>query len=200
MANPRQEGKSAHTDNVAEAAQRTNERTAEQTRRIGLAAAHAGEEVTKAGAHLAQQNAEMLQNTWRLGLDMATTAMSRSTDQLGRTFGLTGDEARKATERSARNAEAIMYSATALAHGMNGVSREYFELLRHQFETNVDRMNELWRCRTPQDVAAVQTDLVRDSIRSALESSRRMADMSLRVADEAGKHITEGFERAPRAA
>ena len=200
MANPRQEEKSTHTDNVAETAQRTNERTAEQTRRIGLATAQAGEEVTKASAQMAQQNAEMLQNTWRLGLDMATTLVSRSTDQLGRTFGLTGDEAQKATERSARNAETIMYSASALANGMNGVSREYFAFLRHQVETSVDRMNELWRCRTPQDVAAVQTELVRDCIRSALESSRRMADMSLRVADDAGKHITESIERAQRAA
>jgi hypothetical protein len=200
MANPRQEEKSTHTHNVAETAQRTNERTAEQTKRIGLAAAHAGEEVTKASAHLVQQNAEMLQDQWRLGLDMATTVVSRSTDQLGRTFGLTGDEAQKATERSARNAEAIMHSASALAHGMNGVSREYFAFLRHQLETSVDRMNELWRCRTPQDVAAVQTDLVRDSIRSALESSRRMADMSLRVADEAGKHIAESVEGTQRAA
>ncbi|MBR1122507.1 phasin family protein [Bradyrhizobium lablabi] len=200
MANPRQEGKSTHTENVAETAQRTNERTAEQTRRIGLAAAQAGEEVTKAGAHLAQQNAEMLQNTWRLGLDTATSVVSRSTDQFGRTFGLTGDEAQKATERSARNAEAIMYSASALAHGMNGVSREYFAFLRHQLETSVDRMNELWRCRTPQDLAAVQTDLLRDSMMNALESSRRMADMSLRVADDAGKHITESIERTQRAA
>jgi phasin family protein len=200
MANPRQEEKSTHTHSVEETAQRTNERTAEQTKRIGLAAAQAGEQVTKASAHLAQQNAEMLQNTWRLGLDMATSVVSRSTDQLGRTFGLTGDEAQKATERSARNAETIMYSASAFAHGMNGVSREYFAFLRQQLETSVDRMNELWRCRTPQDVAAVQTDLVRDSMRNALETSRRMADMSLRVADDAGKHITESIERTQRAA
>lgn len=200
MANPRQGEKSTHTHSVEETARRTNERTAEQTRRIGLAAAQAGEEVTKAGAHLAQQNAEMLQNTWRLGLDTATSIVSRSTDQLGRTFGLTGDEAQKATERSAGNAEAIMHSASALAHGMNGVSREYFAFLRHQLETSVDRMNELWRCRTPQDLAAVQTDLLRDSMMNALESSRRMADMSLRVADDAGKHITESIERTQRAA
>jgi hypothetical protein len=200
MANPRQEEKSTHTHTAAETAQRTNERTAEQTRRIGLAAAHAGEEVTKASAHVVQQNAEMLQNTWRLGLDMATTVVSRSTDQLGRTFGLTGEEAQKATERSARNAETIMYSASALADGINGVSREYFAFLQHQLETSVDRMNELWRCRTPQDMAAVQTDLVLDSIRSALESSRRMADTSLKVTDDAGKRITESVERMRRPA
>ena len=198
MVNPRQEEKFTHT--VEDTVQRTNERITEQTKRSGLAAAQAGEKVAQASAHMVQQNAEMLQNTWRLGLDMATTVVGRSTDQIGRTFGLTGDEAQQASERSARNAETIMYSASVLAKGMNGVSREYFAFVRHQLETSVDRMNELWRCRTPQDMAVVQTELVRDTIRSALESSRRMADMSLKVADDAGKHITESIERMQRTA
>lgn len=198
MVNPRQEEKSAH--NVESAIQRTSEKTTDQTRRIGLAAARAGEEVAQASAQMAQQNAEMLQNAWRFALDMATSVVSRSTDQLGRTFGLTGDEAQQATERSARNAETILYSALALAKGINGVSREYFAFVQHQLETSVDRMNELWRCRTPQELAVLHTDLVRDNIRSALESSRRMADTSLKVADDAGKHITETIERIQRAA
>jgi phasin family protein len=198
MANPRQEEKSSR--NVEDTVRRTNERATEETRRIGLATAQAGEEVAQASAHMVQQNAEMLQNTCRLGLEMATTMVNRSADQFGRTFGLTGGEAQHATERSARNAETIMYSASALAKGMNEVSREYFAFVRHQLETSVDRMNELWRCRTPQDIAVVQTDLMRDTIRSAVESSRRMADMSLKVADDAGKHITESIERTQRAA
>lgn len=147
-----------------------------------------------------QQNAEMLQNTWRFGVDMATAMVGRSTDQLGRTFGLTGNEAQRATERSARNAEAIMYSATAVTKGMNGVSREYFDFVRQQLERTMDRMNELLRCRTPHDLAAVQTDLMRDTVSSALDTSRRMADMSLKVADDAGNHITQSIERMRHAA
>jgi hypothetical protein len=198
MANPRQEEKS--TQSPEDTMRRAAERTAEQTRRIGLATAEASEEVAQASSHLLQQNADMLQNSWRFGVDMATVMMGRSTDQLGRTFGLTGNEAQQATERSVRNAEAIMYSATAVAKGMNDVSREYFDFVREQIERTMDRMNELWRCRTPHDLAAVQTDLMRDSIRSALDTSRRMADMSLKVADDAGSHITQSIERMRHAA
>jgi len=198
MANPRQEEKS--NPNIQDSAQRTAERTAEQTARIGQATAQAGEQVAQAGGHMMQQNAEMLQNTWRHGLEIATTMASRSADQVGRTLGLTGDEAQQAIERSTRNAETIAYSASALAKGVNGLSREYFEFVRHHLETSLDRMNEIWRCRTPQDLAAVQTDLVRDTVKSALDSSRRMADMSLKVADDAGKHITETIDRMKRAA
>jgi phasin family protein len=194
MANPRQEEKTSQS--AEETVRRTSERTAEQTRRIGLAAAQAGEEMAQVSANVFQQNAEMLQNTWRLGVDMATTVFSRSTDQLGRTLGLSGNEVQEATERSARNAQTILHSASAVTKGMNGISREYFEFVRHQLENNMNRMNELWRCRNPQDIAALQTEVVRDTVASVFESGRRIADMSLRVADDAGKRITESMDRA----
>src|SRR5438874_4927219 len=138
MANPR-EDRSSHED----AARRTGEKTAEQATRIGQAAAEqtthmgqaaaeAGQEVARASAHLLQQNAETLQNAWRLGLDTAAAVMGRSTDQLGRTLGLSGNEAQQATERSARNAEIVLYSSTAATKLMGGMSRECFEFVRKQ--------------------------------------------------------------------
>ena len=201
MAHPRPEDKS--TQNIEDTARRTAEQTsrigqaaAEQTTRIGQAAAEAGDEVARAGAHLLQQNAETLQNAWRSGLDMATAVMGRSTDELRHTLGFSGNEAQAATERSARNTEAILYTSTAATKLIGGMSQEYFEFVRHQIENSMNRVNELWRCRTPHDVAAVQSDLVRETVGSVLESSRRMADMSLKLADDAAKHM----ERSRRAA
>ncbi len=199
MANPRQEDKftqNQENKSAEETVRRTGERAAEQTRRIGLAAGQAGEEMARVSANLFQQNAEIVQNTWRFGVDIATAMVGRSTDQLGRTLGLSGDEAQEAAERSARNAETILHSASAVTKGMNGISREYFDMVRQQFENNMQRMNELWRCRSPQDVAAVQTDLVREAVTGALESGRRMADMSLRLADDAGMQMAQTMQRA----
>jgi phasin family protein len=209
MANPRHEDKS--TQSFEDTARRTSERTAEQTSRIGQAAAEqtsrigqaaadAGGEVARAGANLFRQNTETLQNTWRCGLEAATAVMGRSTDQFGRSLGLSGNEAQQATERSARNAETVLYATTAATKVMGGMSREYFEFVRHQIENNMDRMNELWSCRTPQDVAALQSDLVRETVGSVLESSRRMADMSLKLVDDAAKHMTQNMEQMQRAA
>jgi len=206
MADPRQEDKS--TRNVEDTARRTAEQTsrigqaaAEQTTRIGQAAAEAGDEVARAGAHLLQQNAETLQNAWRSGLDMATAVMGRSTDELRRTLGFSENEAlqaeaQQATERSARNTETILYTSTATTKLVGRMSQEYFEFVRHQIENSMNRMNELWRCRTPQDVAAVQSDLVRETVGSVLESSRRMADMSLKLADDAAKHMEQSRRAA----
>ena len=208
MAHPRQEDKS--TQAMEDAARRTSEKAAEQTARIGQTAAEqsarigqvaaeAGEEVARASANLLKQNAETLQNAWRFSLDVTTAVMGRSTDQLGRTLGLSGNEAQEAIERSARNTQTILYSTTAVTKAMNGMSREYFELVRHQIENSMGRMNELWRCRTPQDVAAVQTDLMRDAVGDILQCSRRVADMSLKAADDASQRMSQNMERMQRA-
>jgi hypothetical protein len=198
MANPRQEDRS--TQNAEDTVRRTGEMTADQTRRIGRAAAEAGEEVVRTSANLLQQNVETFQNAWRFGLDMTTAVMGRSVDNLGRTLGVSGAEAEQAAERTARNAETILYSTSAASGVLSGVSREYFAFVRHQLENSMDRMNDLWRCRTPQDFAAVQSDLVRDGMGMMLESNRRMADLSLKAVDDTAKHMTQTMERIKRAA
>jgi phasin family protein len=196
MANERQEEKEKFAENIDDKARRATERAAEQTRRMGLVAAETSEQVVKTGANLLQQNAEMLQNTWRFGVDVATAIVRRSADQVGQAVGVPGDDAQEATKRSARNTESIFYSATAISKGMNDVSRECLELARHQIESSLNLTSELWRCRTPQDLAAVQTDLVRETLERALESSRRIADMSVKAADDAATHMKETMRRA----
>ena len=189
MANPRDD---KSTQDIEDTARHASERATEQTARMGQVAAGAGDEVARVGAQLLQQNAETVQNAWRFGLDMATKVMGRSTEELGRTLGFSGSEAQQAqqaTERSARNTETILYSSTAATRLMSGMSQEYFEFVRQQMEKSMERMNELWRCRTPQDLAAVQSDLLRETVGSVLQSSRKMADMSLKVADDATKHM-----------
>src|SRR5205823_1611241 len=130
-------------EKTAEQTARIGQATAEQTTRVGQAAADAGQEVARAGAHVLQQNAETLQNAWRFGLDTATAVIGRSTDQLGRNLGLSGNEAQQSAERSARNVESVLYTSTAATKLMSGMSREYFEFVRQQIETSMDRMNEL---------------------------------------------------------
>ncbi|WP_409190305.1 phasin family protein [Bradyrhizobium sp. RDM4] len=194
MANERQEDRS--TQNPEDKARRAAEKATEQTRRIGVVAAETSEQVAKTGANLLQQNAEMFQNTWRFGVDMITAMLGRSADHMGRALGASGDEAQEASRRSARNAESILYSATAVSKGVNDASRECLELARHQVESSMKGMGELWRCRTPQDFAAVQTDLLRETLERALQSSRRIADVSVKAVDDAATHMTETMKRA----
>ncbi|MGY3616741.1 phasin family protein [Bradyrhizobium sp. USDA 10063] len=192
MANPRPEDKS--TQAAEDAVRRVSERTAEQTRRIGETTAEASQEMARAGADLLRQNAEAAQSALRFGLDMTTAAMGRSTDQLGRVLGLS-DEAQRAAEKSAHSAASVLHSTTAIAKGMSGMSQEYLAFVRRQIESSISHMNELWRCRTPQDVVAVQSDFVRETMENAVESGRRMADMSLKAADDTAKRMAQTIER-----
>jgi hypothetical protein len=205
MANLRQDDKSTQsmedagrraTESAAKQMDRIGQATAEQTTRVEQIAAETSEKVARAGADLLKQNTEALQNAMRFGLDMTTTVMGRSTDQLGRTLGLSGDGVQEATERSTRNAQTILYSTAAATNAMSGMSREYFELFRHQIEHNMNRMNEFWGCRTPQDLVAVQSELLRDTVGSVLESSRRIADLSMKLADDASKRMAQDAHRA----
>jgi phasin family protein len=212
MANPRQDDKSTHSmedaarhatqsageqvKSASEQMNRIGQTTAEQTTRIGQAAAETGEKVARVGADLIKQNTEALQEAMRFGLNVTTTVMGRSTDQLGRTLGLSGDGVQQATERSTRNAQTILYSTAAATNAMSGMSREYFEMVRHQIENSLNRMNEFWGCRTPQDLVAVQSELLRDTVGTVLESSRRIADLSIRLADDATKRMSQDMQRA----
>lgn len=203
MANPQDKS----NQRVEDTARQTGDRTAEQANRAGQAAADASgkiaqagadvsEKVAQAGVNLFQQNAETLQNAWRIGLDMATALMGRSTDQLDRTLGLSGKEAEEAKERTSRNAEVILYSTTEASKVMSGISREYMEFARHQMEKSLERMNHLQSCRTPQEFAAAQGDFLREVMAGAFESSRRMAEMSLKLADDAAKRVQNSERHA----
>jgi len=188
MANPRQEDRSIQS--ARETVRQIGESTAEETRRMGETAAEAGQDLARMSADAMQRNAEIFQSTLRFGLDTVTAMMGRSTDQLSRNFGLSGDGVHEAAERSTRSAASILHSTSAAANGVSGMSQECLALVRHQIETSMDQMDKLSRCRTPQDVAAIQTEFVRQMLESFIQSGRRMADISLKVADDAAKQIT----------
>jgi hypothetical protein len=47
---------------------------------------------------------------------------------------------------------------------------------------------------------AAQSDFMREAVKELFERHRRIADMSVRLADEAGRRITKSIEEVKRAA
>lgn len=197
MANPRSDDK-PHPSN--EAAQEATRRMTEETARTARATADAGERAARAGAELLQYNAESMQRAWQAGIEAAARLTERSAAQFARAFGLTGDEAQKATKQSSQNVEAIMQSTSAVAQGWEGISREMLDLMRQGFEQSLGQMDALMRCRTPQDFLTLQSSAIRDNLDGLLQSSRRIAEVSMRTADDASRKMTENMERIRRAA
>jgi phasin family protein len=115
-------------------------------------------------------------------------------------LGLSGEEAQQAAQQSSRNFGAIIQSSAVLTQGAQDISREWFDFARKRMEENLSLLEALTRCRTPQDLAAVQTNVVRDNLEDLLQSTKRIADVSVRIADEAVRKIAESADRGRRAA
>ena len=113
--------------------------------------------------------------------------------------GQNEDLTRQATE----NLAAITETGSVLMRGFQDVSREWLELTRERLRKNAEGMTKLTQCRTLPDLAAVQSDLARDNLNQIIDLTRRIAERSMQVADEAAKTITAETGkggRYPRAA
>jgi phasin family protein len=195
MANPRQDERPANP-----AGHDATRKTSEEAARAARTIADAGEHAARASADTIQRNAEAAQQAWQTASDMATKLTGRSADQLARVLGLSGEEAQQAAQQSSRNFGAIMQSSMVLSQGAQNISREWFDFARKRMDENLNLLEALTRCRTPQDIAAVQSNVVRDNLEDLLQSTRRIADISVRIADEAVRKIADGADRDRRAA
>ena len=182
---------------MGQVAQDATRKMAEETGRAARTAADVGVSATRAGADTIQRNAETVQQAWQTGTEMATQLTERSMEQFARAFGITGENSQHATQQSSRNLESIVQSGTILANGMQTISREWFQFARKRMQENLNRADALVSCRTPQELLAAQSDLLRDNLENFVQSTRRMAEISMQTADEAVRKMTDA-SLAPR--
>jgi phasin family protein len=174
MASPRPAEREAH-----EAMKEAARKMAEESSRAARTAAEAGAGVARVGADVFQRNAEL-----------ATELVEQSMQRFSRTFGIGGENAHQAAQQSARNAEAIMQSSTIIAGGMQSISRELLEFARKRMAQNLQMADAVMGCRTPQEFIAAQSNLVRDNLEDFVQSTRRIAEISMQMADEAARRVS----------
>jgi phasin family protein len=178
----------------------------EQIDRAAESAKRTAEEATRAGADMARRAGETARSNLESGLDSTVQTFKRVTDQFTQVLGFAGPQADEMARRSAQNLEAVSQASTVLTRGAQELSREWFDVMQDRLAKNIDAMNRLAGCRSLQDLLTVQSEITRDRLGDAVNSGRRIAEVSLRVADEAakviqaqaGRNITE-FEDAARA-
>jgi phasin family protein len=73
--------------------------------------------------------------------------------------------------------------------GAQDVSREWVNSAQDRLQKNIDALNRLAGCRSVQDLVATQSDLVRDGLQQVIDTNKRVAELSVRVADEAARAI-----------
>jgi Phasin protein len=151
-------------DAIEQAAERTASEFAERESRAKDAAAKASGQAMRASVEMIQRNAETVQHTLQCSAKLAARMTEHSADQFGRAIGFSGDGAQKAAQKSSRNIEAIVQSGTVLTEITQRLSEEWADIARARMDRGFDRIDALLQCRTPQDFAALQRELLRDKL------------------------------------
>ena len=191
MANPN----NREERNAGEAAREHARRISNETHQFTQGAADAGEGAVRAGTELLQRQAEMMHQIWEAGRNMASQLTDPSLNPVLRALGTSDAEAQKAAQQSVRNMEAVLGSSKVVAEELQNISREWIEFAQSRLQQTLGSLNALGRCRTAEDAAAVQSDLIRDNVEHLLQSTRRTAEISARMADHATRKIAENLKR-----
>src|SRR3982751_6886680 len=152
-------------------------------------AARVGEQTARAGADVFRRGTETARDNLQSGLNTATQMFQRISDQFTQALGFNGPQSEELTRRSSQNLQAVSQASTVLARGAQEVSREVFGLVQDRVQKNVEAVSRLAGTRSVQDFVVVQSDLMRDGLSQVIDTNKRIAELSVRVADEAARAI-----------
>jgi phasin family protein len=188
---------------VEEAKRAETKRAREQVESVQRVAEDLTDTV-RAGAEGAQTAVRTMQEAVQTSLSTASELARLSTDRAMQLFSPRTADTQSLAEESSRNLQAVAQAGTVLARGVQDVSREWFELSQKRLQMNLDGLRSLAQCRSVQDFMAVQTSLIRDNLEQTLDNSRRMAELTQQLADEATRTVTvqaeKSLQRVSRAA
>src|SRR3954470_14486584 len=161
----------------------------EQIDRAAESVKKVADEMTRAGSDIARNGAETARQGMESGLNSTVDAFHRVTDQFTHVLGFAGPQAEELARKSSQKMEAVAQASSVLAKGAQEISRDWFDAMREGVGKNLEAMNRLAGCRSVQDLVTVQSEIVRDGLGETVKSSRRIAEVSIRVADEAARVI-----------
>src|SRR5215218_8415373 len=174
---------------AANAGRNAADEAARTARTVTDEAARVGEQTARAGADIANRSTEAARNAMEAGVNTANETFRRMTDQFNQVLGFNGPQAEELTRRSSQNIQAVTQASSVLARGAQEVSQEVFGLVQDRLQKNIDAVNRIAGVRSVQDFVAVQSDIVRDGLQQVIDTNKRIAELSVRVADEAARAI-----------
>jgi hypothetical protein len=140
---------------------------------------------------MVQAMQEVVQNCFSTTSELTRRSAGESLQTIGRpdgaALGLSGE--------AAHNLRAVAQSSTALARGLQEVSREVVDRNQKRLQRNLEGLRALARCRSMTDFVEVQSSLLRDNLEQTVENSRRVAELTLQMADEATRTVTAQAEK-----
>jgi len=182
---------------AAEAEQSAADEAARAADAVVEEVAAASEDLTRASADATRHEVATTQDTLQVGLN--TAAQAFAADQVAKVVGFTGPEAEALARRSSETLQAVSQTTSVLARGAQEVSQQLLGLARERSRAAMEGLNRLAACRSVQALVAAQSDLLRDNVALAIHTNRRIAALSVRVAEEAAQVLqAEADETADR--
>jgi phasin family protein len=180
----------AHGNNTNEQNKAADE-AARTARTVADEAGRVGEQTARAGADVFRRGTETARDNLQAGLNTATQSFQRINDQFTQALGFNGPQAEELARRSSQNLQAVSQASSVLARGFQEVSHEVLGLVQDRMTKNMDGLNRLAGVRSVQDFVAVQSDIVRDNLQQVIDTNKRIAELSVRIADEAARSIQQ---------
>jgi phasin family protein len=181
---------SAHSNNTNDQNKAADE-AARTARTVTDEAARVGEQTARAGADVFRRGTETARDNLQSGLNTATQSFQRINDQFTQALGFNGPQAEELARRSSQNLQAVSQASSVLARGFQEVSHEVLGLVQDRMTKNIEGLSRLAGCRSVQDFVATQSDLVRDGLQQVIDTNKRVAEVSVRIADEAARSIQQ---------
>ena len=89
------------------------------------------------------------------------------------------------------NVEAIVKVNTLFVNGVQDLNKEIFAMVQATLEENAVMTKKVLSCTSFQDVVAIQSDLVKANYEKAMTESRKITDMTVKLAEGATAPITK---------
>jgi hypothetical protein len=166
------------------------ERAAEALRR---AADDGGSAATGAGGAGGRDAAEETVSAVREGAE-------RASEQARRLMGVSAQDGEAVLAHASRSLDLWVRCGTVFADGAQTLWKEMVSTSRAAVERRMSGLSQATGARTVADLMAVQDRLTREEIDSLLGSGRRMAEISVRIAQDAAERLAENPAGRPRPA
>ena len=89
------------------------------------------------------------------------------------------------------NVDAVMKSNAIFVKGLQDINTVLFGLAQTSLEDSVAATQKLFGCKTVADVMDTQADLAKTGYAKAVENSRKISELSAKVAEAARQPITK---------